>query len=81
LKTVEASFPCWSIPNYTFFSLYHSTTVYKEEEERKTIDATMFAILIFVLLSITAQLKADHGFDVRHYLSTVTTSLSLSLSL
>lgn len=33
----------------------------------------MFAILIFVLLSITAQLKADHGFDVRHYLSTVTT--------
>ncbi|KAJ6902350.1 multiple inositol polyphosphate phosphatase 1-like isoform X2 [Populus alba x Populus x berolinensis] len=33
----------------------------------------MFAILIFVLLSITTQLKADHGFDVRHHLSTVTT--------
>ncbi|KAJ6350408.1 hypothetical protein OIU78_006556 [Salix suchowensis] len=33
----------------------------------------MFAISILVLLSITAQLKADHGFDVRHHLSTVTT--------
>ncbi|KAB5544399.1 hypothetical protein DKX38_012511 [Salix brachista] len=28
----------------------------------------MFAISILVLLSITAQLKADHGFDVRHHL-------------
>lgn len=36
----------------------------------------MFAILKLLLLSISSQLNADQGFDVRRHLCTVTRSLS-----